>query len=94
MGDGVTGVFFDDVPAFLPHPPIRRMAAGTAVHVTLPRSCLRASWRCTGRAAGDAVATAFDENGFTYGLLYARELDRAEHSRRLAHHWAPKAATV
>ena len=52
-----------------------------------------ASWRCTGRAAGDAVATAFDENGFTYGLLYARELDRAEHSRRLAHHWAPMAAT-
>ena len=70
------------------------MAAGTAGHVTLPRSCLRASWRCTGRAAGDAVATAFDENGFTYGLLYARELDRAEHSRRLAHHWAQLAATV
>ena len=43
-----------------------------------------------------AVGTAGhpDENGFTYGLLYARELDRAEHSRRLAHHWAPKAATV
>ena len=30
-----------------------------------------------------------DENWFTYGLLYARELDLAEHSRRLAHHWAP-----
>jgi len=48
-----------------------------------------------GRSARIAAGTAGhpDENGFTYGLLYARELDRAEHSRRLAHHWAPKAAT-
>ena len=45
-----------------------------------------------GMAAGTAGHP--DENGFTYGLPYARELDRAEHSRRLAHHWAPKAATV
>jgi hypothetical protein len=35
-----------------------------------------------------------EENGFTYGLLYARELHRAEHSRRQAHSWDPKAATV
>jgi CHAD domain-containing protein len=28
-----------------------------------------------------------DENGFTYGLLYARELDRAQHSHRLANSW-------
>ena len=35
-----------------------------------------------------------DENGFTYGLLYARELGRADHSRRLARNWDPKAARV
>ena len=46
------------------------------------------------RRMGAGTAGHPDENGFTYGLLYARELDRAEHSRRLAHHWAPMAATV
>jgi len=34
-----------------------------------------------------------DENGFTYGLLYARELDRADHTRRLAAHWDHTTAT-
>ena len=29
-----------------------------------------------------------DENGFTYGLLYAQELHRAQESRRLADTWA------
>ena len=28
-----------------------------------------------------------DENGFTYGLLYARELHHAQESRRLADAW-------
>lgn len=31
-----------------------------------------------------------DENGFTYGLLYAQELRRADHSREQAHVWAGK----
>ncbi|HEY4991342.1 MAG TPA: CHAD domain-containing protein, partial [Nakamurella sp.] len=35
-----------------------------------------------------------DENGFTYGLLYARELGRADHTLRLAARWDPKAATI
>jgi CHAD domain-containing protein len=29
-----------------------------------------------------------DENGFTYGLLYAQELHHAQESRRLADAWA------
>jgi len=36
-------------------------------------------------AAGTAQSA--DENGFTYGLLYAQELHHAQESRRLADAW-------
>jgi len=38
-------------------------------------------------ATGTAEHT--NENGFTYGLLYAQEQQRAEHSRQLARAWTP-----
>ena len=39
-------------------------------------------------AAGTAGHS--DENGFTYGVLYAQEMSRAEHSRRQAEAWGGK----
>ena len=35
-----------------------------------------------------------DENGFTYGLLYAQEMGHAQESRRLADAWADGLLTV
>jgi len=42
------------------------------------------------RRLGAATVGRSDENGFTYGLLYAQELYRAEESRRKAEAWAGK----
>jgi len=41
------------------------------------------------RRLATATAQHGNENGFTYGLLYAHEQHRAEHSRQLARGWTP-----